>query len=252
MFQEAYVGKRIGENTWIDAGIFLASIGAESWISKDNYTYTRSLNADYVPYYSTGVRIEHTLNQKESLQLQILNGWQNIAENNSGKAISMQYKNVLNTKTTFTYNNFFGDEEVVSASPRFRSYHNFILNYLASSKIQMIAAIDIGQQSQQENDGVDLWYTTNFTLRHVLTETNSFAYRAEYYHDRHETNVVTNTPDGFEVLSASVNYDQKLDPTTLWRTELRGFYSKDEIYPQGTKYTNRWDGFLVTSLSTWF
>lgn len=247
--QEAYVGRKIGERTWIDMGIFLGNIGMESWISKDNYTYTRSLFLDYVPYYSTGVRLEHQLDDKQTVQLQVLNGWQNISENNSGKAIGMQYKNVITDKFTFTYNNFFGDEEVVSSSSRFRSYHNFIFHYLMSEKWQFLGAFDIGEQSQQNNDGIDPWYATSMVLRQVLDQQQSLSYRVEYYNDHHQSNVVTNTTNGFEVVSSSVNYDYKFDESTLWRTELRGFYSKDEIYPTGAKYFNRLDGFLVTSLS---
>jgi hypothetical protein len=63
---------------------------------------------------------------------------------------------------------------------------------------------------------------------------------------------MTNTKNGFQVSGASINYDRNLDENALWRTELRGFNSKDKIYPRGTKYQNRLDGFLVSSLSFWF
>lgn len=252
IFQEAYVGTKIGEKTWVDMGIFLGNIGAESWISRYNWTYTRSLNLDYVPYYSSGVRFEHHFDSAQSMQFQILNGWQTISENNQGKAIGMQYKNLLSDKLTFTYNNFFGDEEVVSTNPRFRAYHNFILQWLANEKWQYLFAFDVGHQSQQTNDGVDAWFNTTFTVRHVLNPQQALALRAEYYNDAHEANVVTNTDNGFRVAAASMNFDQKLETNAMWRTELRGFYSHDEIYPQGNGGKNRLDGFIVTSLSMWF
>jgi len=250
--QEAYIGQKIGEKTWIDAGIFLGNIGMESWISKDNYTYTRSLFLDYVPYYSAGIRIEHQINERELFQLQVLNGWQNIAENNESKAIGMQYKFIKNEKFTFTYNNFFGDEEVVSTRPRFRSYHNFIFHFNLSEKWQLLSGFDVGEQSQQENKGVDAWYATSIILRQILDAQKALAYRIEYYNDRHQANIVTNTPNGFEVLSSSVNYDYKFDEKMMWRTELRGFYSKDEIYNRGSRYFNRMNGFLTSSLSLSF
>ena len=253
VFQEAFIGTKIGDRTWIDMGIFLGNIGAESWISKDNFTYTRALNLDYVPYYSSGLRLEHQLSSKETIQLQLLNGWQNISENNQGKAIGMQYKNVMSDSLTFTYNNFFGDEEVTSSpDPRFRGYHNFILSYNQSKVWQYIAVIDFGHQSQKNNDGVDGWYASTLTVRRVLDERDALAFRIEYYNDRHDVNVGTNSPNGFQVAGASMNFDRKLDEAVLWRTELRGFYSKDEIYPQGSSGLNRMDGFLVSSLAFWF
>ena len=252
VFQEAYLGKKVSEKTWIEMGIFLGNIGAESWISKDNWTYTRALNLDYVPYYSAGIRIDHAFNSKETAQLQLLNGWGNMSENNQGKAIGGQYKNVINDSLTFTYNNFFGDEEVTSSKPRFRSYHNFILKWLKSDQWQYLFAFDVGEQSQKENNGVDGWFTATATVRRVLNATEAIAMRAEYYADPHQANVNTFTPNGFQVAGLSVNYDQNFDKNFMWRNEVRGFYSEDKIYPQGSGSKNRLDGFFVTSISAWF
>ncbi len=251
IFQEAYVGTRVGLNTWIDMGIFLGNIGSESWISKDNWTYTRALFLDYVPYYSAGVRLEHKLGHAEAFQVQLLNGWSNMSENNQGKAIGMQYTKAYTEKFTFTYNNFFGDEEVVSTNPRFRGYHDFIFKWLYSDEWQYLYSIDVGHQSQQTNDGVNGWMATALTVRHVLNSTQALAFRTEYYNDTHQSNVLTGTPNGFHVVGASVNFDQQLDHKAMWRTELRGFHSEDKIYPQGNARKNRLDGFLVTSLSIW-
>ncbi len=51
IIQEAVVGLRLRQNVWVDAGVFYAHMGMESWASRDNPTYTRSLVADYSPYY---------------------------------------------------------------------------------------------------------------------------------------------------------------------------------------------------------
>ncbi len=258
VFQEAFLGRRIAEETWIDAGIFLGNIGAESWISKDNWTYSRALNLDYVPYYSAGIRLEHKFNQQQSGQFQVLNGWQNMSENNNAKAIGMQFKQNITDTLTFTYNNFFGDEEVVpnpksdKFNPRFRAYHNFIAQWLASEKWHFMAAADFGHQAQQNNDGIDGWGAATVTVRRILDEIRSLAFRTEYYNDPHQANVVTNTQNGFRVFGASLNFDQKLDGNLLWRTEVRGFSSQDKIYPRGTKYRNKLDGHLASSFSSWF
>ena len=250
--QEAFVGTKLGENTWIDLGIFLGHLGSESWISIDNWTYTRALFSDYAPYFQSGARLDHRLDQNQNLQLWLLNGWGNISENNQGKALGLQYKNTVNQNFTFIYNNFFGDEEIYPDRPRTRSYHNFIFTWLASDEWNFLYGFDIGHQSQQENTGVDAWYATALTVRYILNPDQALAFRTEYYNDRHEANVVTNTRNGFQVTGASLGFDQKLEENAMWRTELRGFHSKDEVYPAGRNSTNRMDGFLVTSLSLSF
>lgn len=54
--QEAYAGVKLGSTVWVDAGIFYSHVGMEGWVSRDNPTYTRSLVADYSPYYQSGVK----------------------------------------------------------------------------------------------------------------------------------------------------------------------------------------------------
>ena len=246
--QEAYVGFKLSDKTWIDMGIYLGHIGMESWISRDNYTYTRSLQLDYVPYYASGVRLEHQIDSTQKIQFHILNGWQNITKQNSAKDFGLQYWKRVNSKLQFTYNNFLGDEEYVSSKPRFRSYHDFIFHFDLSSRWNLLTSFDIGHQSTQEKNGIVLWFATSTVARFKINEREAVALRVEYYNDRHQANVVTNTHHGFQVFSSSVNYDREIYHRLKWRTELRGFQSRDKIYPKssGLSFT---DLFLVTSLS---
>ncbi len=62
--QEAYVGFRLADKTWVDGGIYFGHIGFESWISHLNWNYTRAYALDYVPYYSMGVRVSHEFTNK--------------------------------------------------------------------------------------------------------------------------------------------------------------------------------------------
>ncbi|HXH74888.1 MAG TPA: outer membrane beta-barrel protein [Bacteriovoracaceae bacterium] len=178
----------------------------------------------------------------------LINGWQNIAENNQGKALGFQYKNIRSNAFTFTYNNFWGEEKVTGTNSRFRGYHDLIFQYKYSAQWQTLWALDFGHQSQQTNDGIDIWYGTAYTIRRILNPAQAIALRLEYYNDRHQANVMTNTSNGFQVAGASINFDHQLAQRAMWRTELRGFHSVDKIFPKGKNLLDEWDGFLVTSL----
>lgn len=249
--QEAYVGNKIAPRTWLDGGIFLGNIGAESWISKDNWTYSRALNLDYVPYYSAGLRLSHEFSETRSAQLILMNGWQNMSENNGAKAIGMQYLARINSQLTFTYNNFFGDEEVVSTRPRFRGYHNFILRWLPGDLWQYLGSLDFGHQSQQVRDGIDGWGAVTLTVRRILSKSQAIALRGEYFTDPNEANVRTSSPHGFQVHGASMNFDQSIYRQTLWRTEIRVLQSRDRIFPSDGHTFKSTDLVLTTSLSFW-
>lgn len=239
--QESYLGYKIDNKTWIDGGIYLGNIGMESWISKNNFTYSRSLQLDYVPYYSTGIRVSHDSDEKNHFEFHLMQGWQNISETNSAKSVGFQWK-----RSKFTYNNFLGDEKVIpDQKTRFRSYQNFIYQDKLGESFEYQTSVDFGTQAQQQNDGVDCWFAAVFTLRKKLNEKQFLAWRIEHYADPHEANVRTNTPNGFVVDSASMNFDHHFTDKLLWRNEIRGYHSQDKIYPHNSN-TN---GFVVTSLA---
>lgn len=239
--QESYLGFKIGDKTWIDSGIYLGHIGMESWISKNNYTYSRSLQLDYVPYYSAGVRVSHDADENNHFELHLMQGWQNISETNSAKSVGFQWRH-----GKFTYNNYFGDERVIPGQMnRFRTYHNFIYQDKLNDSLEYQTSADLGTQGQQENDGVDGWFAAAFTLRKKLNEKQYLAWRLEHYADPHQANIQTQTPNGFNVQSASMNFDHHFSDKILWRTEVRGFVSRDKIYP----HESNTNGFAVTSLA---
>ncbi len=222
--QESYLGHKFGD-VWVDAGVYLGNIGMESWISKNNFTYTRSLQLDYVPYYSAGIRASYELDSSTHLEFHLMNGWQNISETNSAKAVGTQYK-----AKNFTYNTFFGDEKVLPGQKdRFRTYHNFIFESKLNDNWKNQTSFDVGTQAQQKNDGVDSWLAFATTFQQKLTEKNFMGYRVEYYSDPHQSNILTDSDYGFQVASASVNFDHHFGQNLLWRNEFRSYHSKDHV-----------------------
>ena len=159
--QEAYAGIRIAKNTWLDGGIYFGHIGFESWISGNNWMYTRALVLDYVPYYSAGFRLSHDISDKLKVQFHLMNGWSIITDNNKNKSVGMQiyYKPVPHL--SFTYNIFVGNEIATSTSTitsgqvnvepkgnerQTRYYQNYITHYDVTSKFSVAASFDIGFQ----------------------------------------------------------------------------------------------------------
>jgi hypothetical protein len=58
--QEAFIGYKLSPTLWVDGGVFFAHTGLEGWISRDNLAYTRSMVADFSPYYEAGVKLTWT------------------------------------------------------------------------------------------------------------------------------------------------------------------------------------------------
>lgn len=248
--QEAYIGYRIGEDTWVDAGIFLAHIGLESFISKDNYTYTRSLVADYSPYYQTGVRISTRFNNWLSGQFLILNGWQHISESNMAKSIGTQLNYIPTSEWTLTYNTYFGQES------SFRSFHDVIVKYSPSELWTYALQADIGFQIEAPGGDHASWSGFALIVKRNLNPNTGVVVRVERYADPKQVLINSATsalPAGtsFRAWGASLGLDQGLAGNIWWRNELRGYWSDQKVFPSSNGFRPN-DGVLVSSISAAF
>jgi hypothetical protein len=244
--QEAYGGFRLSENLWVDAGIFLSHIGAESFLSKDNWNYTRSLGADYSPYYQAGIRLNYQWSPKWAAGFHLMNGWQNVIETNSDKAIGVQLAYSPTDAISVTYNNFIGRER------EFRFYNNLIVKAKLSERWSFSFSSDIGFQKRSGASDFSVWFVETLLTQYRLTDTIAIGGRLEYFHDKDQVVVTTTgTPNGFQTAGASLNVDWQPQPGFLFRNEIRSLFSKDAVFPgqSGTKSSNT---LFVTSMAVSF
>ena len=250
--QEAVVGVRAARTLWIDAGIYLSHIGQESWISRDNPTYSRSLIAEFSPYYEAGVKATWAVSTKVTAQLHILNGWQNIAETNQDKAVGMRLDYVVSPHLSVGYDNFIGNEASDTAPTRLRVF-NEVLATMSAGRLQAWLTLDYGMQQRRPGSGNSTWYGGAAIARLGISPKVAVAARVERYADPDGVIVSTGTANAFRVNGASLGIDVTPTGGTLWRTEVRGLAARDPIFPRhgGGGYT-RGDGSLVTSLALTF
>ncbi|MBK9689638.1 MAG: outer membrane beta-barrel protein [Saprospiraceae bacterium] len=95
---------------WLDAGILGSPYTNESAISKDHLMYTRSLAPEYVPYYLSGVKLTMPISTKVTAYLYLLNGWQQIKDNNANLAFGSQLEYRPDDQNLINWNTYIGDE----------------------------------------------------------------------------------------------------------------------------------------------
>jgi hypothetical protein len=249
--QEAVGGVRVAPELWVDAGVFFSHLGMESWISRDNPTYTRSLVAEYSPYYQSGAKVTWTATSRLVAQMIVVNGWQNISENNGAKGLGGRVDWTLG-QTTVSYYNLFTPE----AGSRLRTLNGVGLRAL-TGRVDVIGQVDVGTQAQSTGgQGTTSWWGATAVARLRANEVAAVTARLEGFHDSDQivaqtgsSNGVANAP--LRSLAASVGVDvTRL--RALWRTELRGFLNRDAVFPGGGGSAGRQSGFLVTSLAMMF
>ena len=251
--QEAVVGAKLADNLWVDGGVFLSHMGMEGWVSRDNPTYTRSLVADYSPYYQSGVKLAWQATPAISAQLDLLNGWQIISETNSAKSVGMRIDYAPSANTVLSYYNYLGDEAPDSVpGRRLRVFNGVGLKSSLSSRLQLLAEFDYGTQERGAGLGAAHWYGGTLVGRVQITPLVTAAARVERYDDGDQVIVVTGLADGFRVNGASFGLDVTPAPRLLWRSEVRGFEGEHAVFPKRDSATSNGDAFVVSSLALTF
>lgn len=240
LIQEATLGVAVAPTLWVDGGIFFSHIGTESWISSDNPTYTRSLPSEFAPYYQAGVRATWNATPTVTAQLNVINGWNLVAENNQDKAVGVRLDWVAAPELTLSYSNFIGREPHASVTEQgMRVFNDLSARFTPSDRTTVVATVDLGTQEG------DSWYAFSLLGRQWITPTLGINARVERFDD--EAGVIA--PE-LRTWGASVGMDVARG-NAMWRTEARFFSADDEIFPaRGTDsgFSER-NTTLVTSLS---
>ena len=244
--QEAWAGIRLAEGLWLDGGIYFSHIGLESWISRDNLTYTRSISAEFTPYYQAGARLSWAATSALALQLHLVNGWQNVAESNGDKAAGFRADWTVTEHVVLAYANFLGREGPVGEDAGFRGFHQLMAKFSTGS-LEAALTGDLGTQSRPGGDAT--WWSATLVGRYRVSDRVAVNGRLERYSDPDGAIVATGLPDAFETTGASFGLDLILPEGVLWRTELRGFRGDGPIYPDAGEPPRRDGGFVVTSLA---
>jgi hypothetical protein len=140
---------------WIDAGLLGSPFTNENPLSKDQPTYTRSLSAEFVPYYLTGVRIGSTWGPRYSTYVYWVNGWQQAVDRVQGQALVAQMEYRPTSKWLINLNYFGGKEEHASRMDPgnnksvlgWRSLFDAYALYRPTSKILLTSSLYHGLQN---------------------------------------------------------------------------------------------------------
>lgn len=240
LIQEAYAGVAVAPTLWIDGGIFFSHIGSESWISIDNPTYARSLPTEFAPYYQAGVRATWNATPSITAQLNVINGWQVISDNNDDKAVGVRLDWAASPALTVSYSNFIGREPHADTEEEgMRIFNDVSARFAPGERTTIVGTVDVGTQEG------DTWFAGSLLGRVWVTPGVGITARVERFDD--EDGVIA---PGLRTWAASAGIDVARGPA-MWRTEARFFSADDDIFPSpdvdgAPSSTN---AAIVTSLS---
>lgn len=212
---EANIGYHFSDKISMEAGILPSHLGLENAISKDCWNLSRSLLAENSPYFETGLRMNYAPGEKWQFSLLVLNGWQNIKETNTSKAIGTQVQFKPDDTWLFNSSGFAGNERTDSIAQAIRYFHNFYVTCAVSDKLKTALLADVGTENKKT------WWGTAFLLHYKAAAKFATGLRFEYYKDRKGV-IVTSYPPGEAAFTGiSCNADYTPSSQLSFRAEAR-------------------------------
>ena len=254
---EGSVGVKIfpTKNLWLDAGVLGSPYTNESAISKDHLMYSRSFAPEYVPYYVSGVKLSMPLNEKINLYFYLLNGWQQIVDQNKGKSIGTQLEYRPNNYWLFNWNTYVGDERS-SAAPQNRTrYFSDLYFIYKKGKLSATGCVYAGIQERENADNTtrsDKWWQANLIGRYNFSDKISLSGRVEYFNDPKSVHITSITDGGgFSSYSTGLCLNVHIASNIMARFEGRTFFSDNDVYTKDTAPANT-SNLLISNLTIWF
>jgi hypothetical protein len=247
---EAHAGIRLCKKLWLDAGFFRSHFGTEGLLPKENFVSSIAISTYFEPFYEAGARLNYVPDDKWSISLYGLNGYNLYEDNNFKKSIGMLITRTLGANGNIGYSNYLGDDnQVQSDVSLFRFHNNIFYNQLFGHlKVQLGADYCLQSNSSLEDPGHSAsMYSGEASFKYLFTDKFALAARGEVFHDPngYMGGLIENTDNEFTGLKMwGVTLGAEFKPTENSYLRIEGrqiqFDNKQQLfYWDGENKSNR-------------
>jgi hypothetical protein len=244
----------VGSGLQIDVGKFVTPMGAEVIESKDNWNYSRGLLFGYaIPYYHFGGRAKYTFNSKYNLTGFVVNGWNNIGDNNSGKTYGFSFVSNPTKTVSYTINFLAGPEtagsgvfgqdssgKILNVNDIWRQTWDAIVTYNPTAKLSLMGNFDYGRgdrtfapnPSELTPNPLNppvYWFGGAGYAKYAIDANDYVAGRYEYFEDHDGFMTGTGDPR-IHIHEFTATYQRTLATHLLTRLEYRRDMSQFPIF----------------------
>ena len=232
----------------IDAGKFVTSAGAEVIEATGNWNYSRSLLFAWaIPYYHLGIRTSMPLHKNYTAGVQVLNGWNNVKDINSGKTLGLT-GTLTKGKVTWFHNYLVGPEKA-HTNEGFRHLFDTTVLVNPNSKTSFYVNFDFGRD-ERIGGGADQWVGVAGAARYQVNKWFALAPRLEWFDDR--DGFSTGTPQTLKEFTMTGELRLPAEMPILARVEYRRDWSDVPFFERasGLSPVKNQDTLLVGLLFT--
>jgi hypothetical protein len=224
-FQQGYASvlAPLGRGLQIDFGKFVTPHGAEVIETRDNWNYSRGLLfALAIPYYHMGARLAYPITDKVGVTGFIVNGWNDVRDNNSAKTVGASVAVKPNDRLAITQNYMVGAEQPDN-SDDVRHLFDTIVSYTLTDKVSLLGNYDYGRD-RVAGESVD-WTGMAMYLKYQHTENLALVPRFEVLWDSKA--FATGTPQTVKEFTLTGEYKLK---GLISRLEYRTDFSDEPFF----------------------
>lgn len=211
------------------AGIIPSHIGHESAINAENMLLSRSLIADWTPYYVTGAGVRWSPSSTVYAKLFVVNGWQKIVDNNRYLSLGTQLQYQASDKATISWNTYWGNDEPNDSVVKNRIHNNVWWDHQLSDEFRFVLMADLGLLKRGPGLPYDAAGYGAVKVGWRPTKLIRVGGRVEYMHDPKRV-LVLDSPDAFKTVSASLGLDVFPVEHVMIRFESRAFSSSQNVH----------------------
>ncbi len=235
--KEAYVSylAPIGKGMQIDFGKFVTQHGAEVIETNQNWNYSRGLLFTYaIPFYHFGLRSKYVFNDKYNVSAYLVNGWNNIVDNNTGKTGGFQFGWNPTKKVSVVQNYMVGPEETNNNS-NVRQLWDTVVTYNPTTKLSLMWNYDYGRGDRMVGVANPVWWTgIAGYARYAFGSNYALAARYEYYDDHN--GFTTGRPQDLNEFTTT--FERTVAKHLITRLEFRRDMSNQPTLLKGTTPVN--------------
>ena len=247
-----------GKPITIDFGKFVTAHGMEVIESTANDNYSRGLLFLYaIPFYHMGIRASTPLTDKLTGMVHLVNGWNNVEDDNGGKSIGLTFNFKPSVKWNFILNHmsgqeggpsspaagFFGGIGFPTAAPLMTHLLDLVVVYSPSARLKLGLNADYADASSDTAPGGH-WSGWALYLRQALSDKTAVALRYDRFDDRNGLR----TGAAQHLTSLTGTFEYLLGSSVVSRLELRHDKAGTAMFPSGGGSGNRQTTFSYSQV----
>ncbi len=217
-------GKKLKQ---IDVGVFSSPYTQENPISAQQIMYSRSLSAEYVPYYLSGIRNTFQLKKNLKFTAYLVNGWQHLP--------SLSYLPALGTclswtkkSSTLNWSSYLGNEKTKNNPTATWRYFNEVNVERQFKKIKFQSCAYYGFQVVDKS--LKHWWQMNAIASYSFNSKWSMNGRVEYIRDRDDIQIQQYIDaNGFHFIGTSLGLKYRPNNAISIGTELKSMHNRNGL-----------------------